>query len=45
MNRHIVIEQRPSDWRTAAAVVVLECAVMFLLWYLSRPVIQTWIGG
>jgi len=45
MNDHIIIEQRPQDWLTTALVVMLECAVMFLLGYFSRPVIQSWIGG
>jgi len=45
MNPHIIIERRPRDWITTTAVVIGECAVMFLLGYLSRPVIQTWIGG
>jgi len=38
-------EKRPRDWLVSALVVVLECVVMFLLGYLSRPVIQSWIGG
>lgn len=45
MNPHIIIEQRPGGWRMATAVVIGECVVMFLLGYLSRPVIQAWIGG
>jgi hypothetical protein len=45
MNRYVIIEKRPRDWLVSAAVVWVECAVMFLLGYLSRPVIQTWIGG
>lgn len=45
MHQHIIIEQRPGDWRMATAVVIGECVVMFLLGYLSRPVIQAWIGG
>ncbi len=45
MNPHIIIERRPRDWATTTVVVIGECAVMFLLGYLSRPVIQAWIGG
>jgi len=45
MNPHIIIERRPRDWVATTAVVIVECAVMFLLGYFGRPVIQTWIGG
>jgi hypothetical protein len=45
MNPHIIVEQRPGDWLQSTAVVILECSTMYLLGYLSRPVIQTWIGG
>jgi len=44
MNKHIVVEKRPSDWITAALVVWFECGVMFALGYFARPVIESWIG-
>jgi len=44
MNKHIIIEKRPSDWITAALVVWFECGVMFALGYFARPVIDAWIG-
>ena len=44
MNKHIIIEKRPSDWITAALVVWFECGMMFTLGYFARPVIDAWIG-
>lgn len=44
MNKHIVVEKRPSDWITAALVVWFECGMMFTLGYFARPVIDAWIG-
>ena len=44
MNKHIIIEKRPSDWITAALVVWFECGVMFALGYFARPVIDAWLG-